>query len=55
MLLLYLEGVRWAGAPKNAWLAAQMGEQDLYAWWANRGRALCAASKDEHIFDEATW
>ena len=55
MVMLFLRGVRWTGSPTNAWLAEQMGEQDLYTWWNVSGRALCAVSKDEHIFDGATW
>lgn len=55
MVLLFLDGVRWTGSPTNAWLAEQLGKTDLYQWWNQNGRALCAVSKDEHIFDGATW
>lgn len=55
MMMCYFKGVEWTGSPTNAWLAEQIGESCIYAWWNREGRALCARSKDERIFDEARW
>ena len=54
MQILAMNGVGWSGSPTNAWLSEQMGE-DIFTWWAREGRALCAMSNDEQIFDEAKW
>ena len=54
MVRLHQEGVTWSGSPSNDWLSEQMGEP-IFQWWKREGRALCAMSHDELIFDEASW
>lgn len=55
MVLLFQQGVQWTGSPTNEWLAEQMGVENLYLWWRENGRSLCAMSNDAHIFDQALW
>lgn len=54
MVILDKAGIGWVGSPTNEWLSEQIGEE-IFTWWAREGRALCALSGDEHIFDRATW